>query len=62
MIKRMAWIVPAVMAATWQYFYTSFCLPGVLQLKQRMAPPQAAKQMVPDNPSVEHTDGATHPV
>ena len=50
MIKRLAWIVPVVMAAT----LVAFLFLAAALTAQPTASPQAAKQMVPDNPS-EHT-------
>jgi hypothetical protein len=50
MVKRIGWIAPAVMAATLAaFFYLAADLAA-----QSAASEQAAKQMVPDNPS-EHT-------
>jgi len=50
MVKRIGWIAPVVMAATLVAFL--FLAAGLTA--QPAASPQAAKQMVPDNPS-EHT-------
>src|SRR5258708_21770496 len=50
MVKRIGWIAPVAMAATSMAF---LCLASGLTA-QPAASPQAAKQMVPDNPS-EHT-------
>jgi hypothetical protein len=52
-IKKMAWIVPAVMAAK----PAAFLLLAAVLTAQTTTSPQAAQQMVPDNPS-EHTPPA----
>ncbi len=49
MVKRIEWIAPAMMAAAAAVFL--FLVTNVTA--QQAAPPRAAKQMVPDNPS-EH--------
>jgi cytochrome c7-like protein/class III cytochrome C family protein len=50
MVKRIGWIEPVVAAVK----VVAFLFLGASLTAQPAAPPQAAKQMVPDNPS-EHT-------